>query len=115
MPQPTTQLAPFSPISEPLRFHFLPLFFAAACFSCGILISRFVWLNPGLLQVAVLFCAAVCVIVAYLAQRVSLFPLSGFFLPLGALCSESAPQPDPQTRLALLADGTQRTIEGSVF
>lgn len=114
MPQPTTQLAPFSPISEPLRFHFLPLFFAAACFSCGILIARFVWLNPGLLLVAVLLCAAVCVIAAYLAQRVSLLPLAGLFLLLGTFCSESAPQPDPQTRLALLADGTQRTIEGSV-
>ncbi len=114
MPQPTTQLAPFSPISEPLRFHFLPLFFAAACFSCGILIARFVWLNPGLLLVAVLLCAAVCVIAAYLAQRVSLLPLAGLFLLLGTFCSESAPQPDPQTRLVLLADGTQRTIEGSV-
>jgi competence protein ComEC len=115
MPQPTTQPAPLSPISEPLRFHFLPLFFAAVCFSCGILIARFVWLNPGLLLVAALLCAAVCAIAAYLAQRVSLLPLAGLFLLLGAFCSESAPQPAPQTRLALLADGTQRTIEGSVI
>jgi len=73
-----------------------------------------VWLNPGLLLVAVLLCTAVCVVAAYLAQCVSLLPLAGLFLLLGAFCSESAPQPAPQTRLALLADGTQRIIEGSV-
>ena len=114
MPQASIQPAPFSPITAPLRFHFLPLLFAAVCFSFGILATRFVWLQPGLLLAGIFLCASISVIAVYLARRVSLLPLAALFLLLGAFCSEATPRPDPQMRLALLADGTQRTVEGTV-
>jgi competence protein ComEC len=110
-----TQAAPFSPITEPLRFHAVPLLFAAACFSGGILVASFVWLIPPLLLFSFALTGIVCLLAAYKAQRVSLLPLAAVFLILGAFCAEVAPRPNPQTQLALLADGSLRTIEGMVI
>ncbi|MGC1299240.1 MAG: hypothetical protein WA869_29800 [Alloacidobacterium sp.] len=114
MPQAATQAAPFSPATEPLRFHFVPLLFTALCFSCGIFVSRCVWLAPVLLLFGILLCAAVSLFAAYKARSVSLLPLGAVFVLLGAFCAEGAPRPDPQTPLVQLADGTQRVIEGMV-
>jgi competence protein ComEC len=114
MPQAATQAAPFSPATEPLRFHFVPLLFTALCFSCGIFVSRCVWLAPVLLLFGILLCAAVSLFAGYKARSVSLLPLGAVFVLLGAFSAEAAPRPDPQTRLVQLADGTQRVIEGMV-
>ncbi len=115
MPQAAKQAERFSPVSEPLRFHFLPLLFAAVCFSCGIFAERLVWLMPALLLFGFLLCSIVALFAAYKAHGVSLLPLGAAFLLLGAFCAEVAPRPAPQTQLVQLADGTQRVIEGTVI
>ncbi len=115
MPQSARQAAPRSLITEPLRFHFAPLLFAAVCFSCGIFVARCAWLMPALLLFGLLLCASACVLAACKAQRISLLPLGTLFLLLGAFCAEAAPRPDPQTQIVQLADGMQRTLEGTVI
>ena len=114
MPRTATQPASFSPVTAPLRFHFLPLLFAAVCFSVGILAVHFLWLSPALLLIGILLCSVLCLLAAYTAQRISLLPLAAVFLLLGAFCAEAAPRSDPQTQLVQLADGTQRIVEGTV-
>ncbi len=115
MPQAATQAAQRSLITEPLQFHFVPLLFAAVCFSFGIFAARFLWLSPALLFFGFLLCSVACLFAAYKVQNISLVPLGAVFLLLGAFCAETAPRPDPQTQLMQLADGTQRTIEGTVI
>ncbi|QNI33233.1 ComEC/Rec2 family competence protein [Alloacidobacterium dinghuense] len=107
--------APFSMITEPLRFHFVPLLFASICFSVGISIARYIWLSPALLLFGLFLCGIVSLVAAYKESKVSSLPLGVVFLLLGAVCAEIAPRPDPQTQLVQLADGTQRTIEGTVI
>jgi len=109
-----TQATPFSPVTEPLKFHFVPLLFAAVCFSCGIFVASFVWLVPVLLLAGLALSGGLCLLAAYKAQRTSLLPLGAVFLILGALCAEIAPLPSPQTQLSLLADGSMRIVEGTV-
>jgi competence protein ComEC len=99
---------------EPLRFAHLPLFFASACFACGIYAAYFHWVSPALLFIATALCAALCALAIYKALRVSLLPVAAMFIFLGAFCAEAAPSPDPQTALTRLADGTARMIEGEV-
>src|SRR5271170_5743037 len=111
MPRAATQAATFSPVTEPLRFHFLPLLFAAVCFSCGISVACFVWLMPALLLFGLLSCGILSVFAAHYAHSVSLVPLGAVFLLLGAFCAETVPRPDPQQQLVQLADGTPRTVE----
>lgn len=114
MPQAATQAAPSSVVTEPLRFHFVPLLFAAISFSCGIALTHLTWLAPVLLLSGLLLSIAVGLLAAYKAQRASLLPLGAVFLILGAFCAEAAPRPNPQIQLVQLADGTQRIIEGKV-
>src|SRR5579862_4061469 len=114
MPRAATQAASFSPVTEPLRFHFLPLLFAAVCFSCGIAVASFIWLMPSLLFIGLLLCGVLCLPAAHNAHRISLVPLVAVFLLLGAFCAEVAPRPDPQRQLVQLADGAPRTLEGIV-
>jgi competence protein ComEC len=114
MPQAATKATPSSLITEPLRFHFVPLLFVAVCFSCGIFAASVLWLIPALLILGLLLCSAVCLLAACRAQRVSLLPMGAAFLILGVFCAEVAPRSNPQTQLVLLADGTQRTVEGSI-
>src|SRR5271155_1908560 len=115
MPRAATQAATFSPVTEPLRFYFLPLLFAAVCFSCGISVACFVWLMPALLLIGLLLCGVLSLLAAHNAHRVSLVPLGAIFLLLGTFCAETAPRPDPQQQLVQLADGTPHTIEGTVI
>lgn len=100
--------------TRPLQFRYFPVLFAAVCFSGGIAAAHSLWISPALLAIAVLLCAAISVLAAYRAPRASLLPLAATFFLLGGFCFEAAPQPDPQTQLAFLADGTARTIEGRV-
>src|SRR5271154_6151803 len=111
MPRAATQAATFSPGTEPLRFHFLPLLFAAVCFSCGISVGSLVWLMPALLLFGLLSCGILSLLAAHNAHRVSPVPLSAVFILLGVFCAETAPRPDPQKQLVQLADGTPRTLE----
>jgi len=113
MSQTAHQAAP-SYATEPLRFHFVPLLFVAVCFSFGIFVTTFAWLSPVLLLFELLLSCVLCLLAIYKAHRISLVPLGTVFLLLGALCAEVAPRPDPQIQLRLLADGTQRMIEGTV-
>ena len=115
MPQAATQAAPSSYITEPLRFHFVPLLFAAVCLSTGIVVSRWIWLQPALLLFGILVCGIASLLAAYGAHRVSLLPLGAVFVLLGAFSGEVAPRPNPQTQLAQLADGAQHTVEGTVI
>jgi competence protein ComEC len=114
MPRAATQAAPFSPVTEPLRFHVLPLLFAAVCFSCGIAVASFIWLMPSLLLIGLPLCGVLCLPAAHNAHRISLVPLGAVFLLLGAFCAETTPRPDPQRQLVQLADGAPRTIEGTI-
>jgi competence protein ComEC len=109
-----TQETPSSPVTEPLKFHFVPLLFAAVCFSCGIFAASLLWLVPVLLLAGLALSGGLCLLAAYKAQRTSLLPLGVVFLILGALCAEIAPRPSPQTQLSLLADGSLRVVEGTV-
>jgi competence protein ComEC len=115
MTQAATQGAPFSSVTEPLRFQFVPLLFAAICLSCGICTSRCIWLPPALLLFGLFLCVVVSFLAVNKAHRVSLVPLGAVFLLLGAFSVEAAPRPDPQTELTQLADGTQRAVEGTVI
>lgn len=114
MPQAATQAAPSAIVTGPLRFHFVPLLFAAVCFSCGVYASRCMWFAPALLLFGLLLCGALCLLAASKVQRVSPLPVGAAFLILGAFCAEAAPRPEPQIQLTQLADGTQRVIEGTV-
>ncbi|HTZ89617.1 MAG TPA: ComEC/Rec2 family competence protein [Alloacidobacterium sp.] len=115
MPRAETQAAQSSTVTTPLRFHFVPLLFAAICFSGGIFAAYVRWWAPALLLFGFLLSSLVSLLAAYKAQRVSLLPLGVCFLLLGAFCAETSPRPDPQTQLVQLADGTPRTIEGTVI
>src|SRR5215470_5323303 len=114
MPRAATQAAPSSSVTDPIRFHFVPLLFAAICFSSGIFIAHVTWLTPALLLFGIVVSGVVCLIATYRAQRVSLLPVGLVFLFAGAFCAETVPRPAPQTQLVQFADGTQRTIEGTV-
>ena len=114
MPYAATQATPSSYITEPLRFHFVPLLFAAICFSSGVVVSRWIWLQPVLLLIGLFLSGVASLLAACAARRVSLLPLAALFVFLGAFSAEVAPRPDPQTQLAQLADGTQHTVEGTV-
>lgn len=115
MPQAAIQAAPSCYITEPLRFHFVPLLFAAVCFSTGIVVSRWIWFQPALLLFGVLLCGIASLFAAYGAHRISLLPLGAVFVLLGVFSGEVAPRPNPQTQLAQLADGAQHTVEGTVI
>src|SRR5215813_11759557 len=106
MPRAATQAASFSSVTDPIRFHFVPLLFAAICFSSGIFIAHVAWLTPTLLLFVIAVGGVVCLIAAYRAQRVSLLPVGLVFLSAGVFCAETAPRPDPQTQLVQFADGT---------
>jgi len=114
MPQAANQAAPSSIVTGPLRFHFVPLLFAAICFSCGVGASRGMWFAPALSLFGLLGCGTFSLLAASKAQRVSLLPVGATFLILGVFCAEAAPQPAPQIQLVQLADGTRRIVEGTV-
>ncbi|HVW76842.1 MAG TPA: ComEC/Rec2 family competence protein [Alloacidobacterium sp.] len=115
MPQAVVQSAPFSPVIAPLRFHFLPLFFAALCFIAGIAVTGIVWLSPALLCIGCCLCSALSLLAAYQAQRISILAIAAVFVLSGAFCAEVAPRSDPQTKLIQYADGAQHMVTGEVM
>lgn len=92
----------------------VPLFHAAWLFALGIAATRYVWLRPGYLLIALAPIAILCGIAAFRAQRLRWLPLGVLWCLLGAWCAEMQPQPAPEPALASLSDGLTRTVEGTI-
>lgn len=88
--------------------------FAALCFAVGILVSRLAWLLPGLLLIALLAALVAAIVAAAKAPRMAWMVTALVYALLGIFCAEIAPAVNPQQTLALLADNTQRTVEGEI-
>jgi len=99
---------------SPLSTHATPSLFAAVCFAAGILISHLAWFLPGLLFVALIAAFASALFAVARAPRVAWAATAVVYLLLGVFCAEVAPAADPQMQLALLADNTQRTVQGRI-
>ena len=97
-----------------LDFAHHPALFAACAFAAGTLAARLWWAGAAWLLIGVFLAGGLAAVAAYRAPRLSVLPLAATFLLLGALATELAPPIDPQARLAALADGTRRTVEGEV-
>lgn len=92
-----------------------PLFHAAWLFAAGIVLARWMWLQPGQLLLALALLALLCGLAARRAQRLIWVPLAVLWLLLGAWCAEMEPQPAASAGLAALSDGLARTVEGTVM
>ena len=92
-----------------------PSLFSATCFATGILLSHLAWFLPGLLLLALLAAFATAAIASALAPRVAWGTTAIVYMLLGVFCAEIAPPINPQRQLALLADNTQRTVEGEII
>jgi len=93
----------------------IPLFHAAWLFAAGIVLAQLVWLRPSLVLVALLLTATLCILAAFLAQRVLWLPLALLWCLLGAWCAQMEPHPAPAPQIAALSDGLLRTVEGTVI
>jgi competence protein ComEC len=91
-----------------------PSLFAAVCFAAGILVAHLAWFQPGLLLLALLAAFAIAAIALAKAPRMTWMATALVYILLGAFCAEIAPAVDPQQQLALLADNTQRTVQGEI-
>jgi competence protein ComEC len=92
----------------------LPLFHAAWLFAVGIAATQFLWLQPGMVLVALALAAVLCGVAAFFVQRIAWLPLAVLWLLLGSWCAEMEPHPAPAPALASLSDGLLRTVEGTV-
>jgi competence protein ComEC len=92
----------------------VPLFHAASVFAVGIVVARWMWLRPAWLLIAIGAGAALCVLAALRAQRISVLPIAFLWLLLGAWCAEMEPHPALSPALASLSDGILRTLDGTV-
>ncbi|MGC2212402.1 MAG: ComEC/Rec2 family competence protein [Silvibacterium sp.] len=93
----------------------VPSLFAATCFATGILLSHLAWFLPGLLLLALLAAFATAAIASAHAPRAAWGATALVYMLLGVFCAEIAPAINPQRQLALLADNTQRTVEGEII
>jgi competence protein ComEC len=91
-----------------------PLFHAGWLFALGILLSRAVWLRPGLVLVAMALLAVLCCVALGRARRIAWLPLGILWILLGAWCALVEPHPAPAPALAALSDGLVRTVEGTI-
>ena len=91
-----------------------PLFHAAWLFALGVALTRAVWLRPGILLVAMLPMAVLCVLAAVRAQRMIWLPVGVLWCLLGVWGAEMEPQPAPARELRALSDGLLRTVEGTI-
>ncbi|MGA2674305.1 MAG: DNA internalization-related competence protein ComEC/Rec2 [Terracidiphilus sp.] len=108
----TSGQTPDSPASLGLRG--VPLFHAAWLFALGIAATRWFWLRPSLVLVALALVAALCGLAALRAQRIVWLPLAVLWLLLGAWCAWMEPHPAAAPELAALSDGLLRTVKGTV-
>src|SRR3569833_2039872 len=92
-----------------------PLFPAAWLFAIGFVISRFAWLRPSWILIALCLIAVIAGIAGHRAQRTVWIPLGALWCLLGAWCAEMQPQPSPEPALTALSDGLMRTVEGTVI
>jgi competence protein ComEC len=92
----------------------VPLFHAAWIFAAGIAATKWLWLRPSLVLIALSLVAVLCVVAAFRAQRISWLPLAVLWFLLGAWCGWMEPHPAPAPELAALSDGLLRTVEGTV-
>jgi len=92
----------------------VPLFHAAWLFAVGILLSRVLWLRPGIVLVAFVPIAILCAVAAFRAQRLRWLPMAILWCLLGAWCAQMQPQPAPAPAVAALSDGLLRTVEGTI-
>ncbi len=92
----------------------MPLFHAAWLFALGIVLSRALWLRPGVLLCGLLALAALCVFAALRALRLRWLPLAALWILAGAWCAEMQPAPAPAPILLHASDGLLRTVEGTV-
>ena len=91
-----------------------PSLFAAIFFAAGILISHLAWRLPSVLLLALLAAFATAGIALLKAPCFTWTATTLVYILLGIFCAEIAPAVDPQQKLALLADNTQRTVEGEI-
>lgn len=91
-----------------------PSLFAALSFSAGILFSRLTWSLPSLLLVALLAALILEIVTILKAPRMAWITIALVYTLLGAFCAEVAPAVNPQQNLALLADNSQRAMEGRI-
>ena len=92
----------------------VPLFHAAWRFALGIAATRWLWLRPSLVLMALVCVAALCSLAALRAQRIVWLPMALLWVLLGVWCAEMEPHPAPAPALAALSDGLLRTVEGTV-
>ncbi len=92
----------------------VPLFHAAWLFAAGIAATKWFWLRPSLVLIALALLAVLCGLAAFRAQRIVWLPLAVLWFLLGAWCAWMQPHPAPAPALAALSDGLLRTVEGTV-
>ena len=95
-------------------FGAVPLFHAAWLFAAGIAATRWLWLRPSLVLVALILVASLCSMAALRAQRIVWLPLAVLWCLLGSWCALMEPHPAPAPALAALSDGLLRSVEGTV-
>ena len=98
----------------PFLLHTAPLLPAVICFSLGILLAHYLRFMPGLLSIALFSCFVIAAVTNMWATRLAWPAAALLCILLGIFCSCVAPGIDPQRRLALLADGLPRKIEGEI-
>ncbi|MBB6147078.1 competence protein ComEC [Silvibacterium bohemicum] len=98
----------------PFRVHTAPALLAAICLAFGILAAHFARFMPGLLFAALSSCFVVAALAVRYAPRLAWPTAILLYAILGAFCGSVAPGVDPQTQLAMLADGTPRLVEGEI-
>ncbi len=91
-----------------------PLFHAAWLFALGITLTRWLWLRPSQVLIALMLISVLCGIAALRAQRIVALPLAVLWLLLGAWCAEMEPHHAAAPALLQLSDGLLRTVEGTV-
>ncbi|HTB98832.1 MAG TPA: ComEC/Rec2 family competence protein [Terracidiphilus sp.] len=78
------------------------------------MLTRFAWLRPTVVLIALVPVATLCWIAAIRAQRVVWIPLAALWCLLGTWCAEVEPRPAPAPEIAALSDGLLRSVEGTV-
>ena len=92
----------------------MPLFLAACFFAAGVIATKFLFLTPARLLLAIAALIVLSAVAVLRSQRVVWLSMSVLWILLGVWCAEMEPQPGPAPALLALSDGLLRTIEGDV-